>query len=84
VTIAATVIGGSINFIGIDPIKALFWTAVISGVAAVPIMAMIMHMASSGPTMGHFKIGRGLRLVGWVATAVMAAATVGMFATVGK
>ena len=47
VIIAATVIGGSINFIGVDPIKALFWSAVINGVAAVPIMAMIM--AYGGP-----------------------------------
>ena len=84
VIIAATVIGGSINFIGIDPIKALFWSAVINGVAAVPIMAMIMHMASHGPTMGRFKISVGLRTVGWLATAVMAAAAVGMFATMGS
>ncbi|MGA2952769.1 MAG: divalent metal cation transporter [Caulobacteraceae bacterium] len=82
--IAATVIGGSINFLGIDPIKALFWSAVINGVAAVPIMAMIMHMASQKKTMAQFQIGRGLKVVGWLATIVMAAAAVGMFATMGS
>jgi NRAMP (natural resistance-associated macrophage protein)-like metal ion transporter len=82
--IVATVIGGSMNFVGIDPIKALFWSAVINGVAAVPIMAMIMHMASHRPAMGHFSIGRGLKALGWLATAVMAAAAVGMFATMGS
>ncbi|MGH7024532.1 MAG: divalent metal cation transporter, partial [Caulobacteraceae bacterium] len=65
-------------------IKALFWSAVINGVAAVPIMAMIMHMASRRETMGRFSIGRGLRAVGWLATAVMAAAAVGMFVTMGS
>ena len=81
---AATIIGAAINFVHIDPIKALFWSAVINGVTAVPIMAMIMVMASRGPTMGHFKIGRGLKAVGWLATVVMGAAAIGMFATMNS
>ncbi len=81
--VAATVIGGAINFSPIDPVKALFWSAVINGVTAVPIMALIMHMATTRKTMHHFQIGRGLRIVGWTATVVMAAAAVGMFATMG-
>jgi Mn2+/Fe2+ NRAMP family transporter len=79
----AGVIGALLNFIRIDPIKALFWSAVINGVAAVPIMAMIMHLASRRAVMGRFTITRGLKLVGWIATAVMGAAAVGMFATMG-
>jgi len=79
--IAACLIGGALNFIHIDPIKALFWSAVINGVTAVPIMAMIMHLASHRPAMGNFKIPVGLKLVGWLATGVMAVAAVGMFAT---
>ena len=81
---AAVVIGGIMNFLRLDPIKALFWSAVINGVAAVPIMAMIMHLASHKPAMGEFKIHRGLKIVGWTATAVMAVAAVGMFATMGS
>lgn len=82
--VAATFIGGAINFTPIDPIKALFWSAVINGVAAVPITILIMHMASARKTMSRFEIGWGLRTVGWTATVVMAAAAIGMFATMGS
>jgi NRAMP (natural resistance-associated macrophage protein)-like metal ion transporter len=82
---AAMVVGGALNYFHfIDPIKALFWSAVINGVASVPIMAMIMHLASHKEAMGDFKIHVGLKTVGWVATAVMAVAAVGMFATMGS
>ncbi len=78
----AMIIGGALNFFHfIDPIKALFWSAVINGVASVPIMAMIMHLAGHKAAMGEFKLHTGLKTVGWLATAVMAAAAVGMFAT---
>ncbi|MEO8927108.1 MAG: divalent metal cation transporter [Caulobacteraceae bacterium] len=81
---AAMIIGVALNFFHfIDPIKALFWSAVINGVASVPIMAMIMHLASHKEAMGQFKIHVGLKTVGWLATAVMGAAAVGMFATMG-
>jgi NRAMP (natural resistance-associated macrophage protein)-like metal ion transporter len=79
----ATVVGAAFNFTPLDPIKALFWSAVINGVAAVPIMVMIMLMASRGEVMGPFTLRPFLRTVGWLATAVMAAAAVGMFATWG-
>ncbi|HEY5106348.1 MAG TPA: divalent metal cation transporter [Caulobacteraceae bacterium] len=80
----AFVIGGLLNFVHIDPIKALFWSAVINGVAAVPIMAMMMHLSSHRAAMGEFKLHFGLKVVGWLATLVMAAAAVGMFATWGS
>jgi NRAMP (natural resistance-associated macrophage protein)-like metal ion transporter len=79
--VAATFIGAALNFSPLDPIKALFWSAVVNGVAAVPIMAMIMHMASRRTVMGEFALQPGLKALGWIATAVMAAAAVGMFAT---
>ncbi len=81
--IAACVIGAALNFVHIDPIKALFWSAVINGVAAVPIMAMIMRLATRRTVMGDFKLPWGLATLGWLATAVMAVAAVGMFATMG-
>ena len=75
---AATLVGAAINFSPLDPIKALFWSAVINGVAAVPIMIMIMHLGSRRTVMGEFTLGLGLKTFGWLATAVMAAAAIGM------
>jgi NRAMP (natural resistance-associated macrophage protein)-like metal ion transporter len=77
----ATLIGAVLNFTPIDPIKALFWSAVINGVAAVPIMVMIMLLASRGRVMGNFTLPTGLGALGWIATLVMAMAAVGMFVT---
>jgi NRAMP (natural resistance-associated macrophage protein)-like metal ion transporter len=79
----AGVIGALLNFIHIDPIKALFWSAVINGVAALPIMAMIMLLASRPAIMGRFPLPPTLKAVGWLATAVMGVAAIGMFATMG-
>jgi hypothetical protein len=62
-------------------VKALIWSAIINGVAAVPIMEMIMLMASRR---GKFVLTKSLAILGWLATAVMAAAAIGMFATWGS
>jgi len=80
----AGVVGSLINVVHIDPMKALFWSAVINGVTAVPIMVMIMHLGSHEPAMGQYVITPGLKLIGWIATVVMAVAAVGMFATMGS
>jgi Mn2+/Fe2+ NRAMP family transporter len=80
----ATGLGVLLNFSPIDPIKALFWSAVINGVVAVPVMALMMHLSSHRAAMGDFKLHIGLKVAGWLATAVMAAAAVGLFATWGK
>ena len=79
----ATFVGAALNFSPLDPIKALFWSAVINGVAAVPLMIMIMHLSSRRAVMRQFTLGPVLKTLGWLATAVMAAAAVGMFATWG-
>ncbi len=78
---AATLIGVALDFTDIDPIKALVWSAIINGVIAVPIMAVMMRLAVMPDVMGPFVIRRRLRILGWVATAVMAAAVMAMFAT---
>jgi NRAMP (natural resistance-associated macrophage protein)-like metal ion transporter len=80
----ATALGVLLNYSPIDPIKALFWSAVINGVVAVPVMVLMMHLSSHKEAMGDFKIGRGLTIMGWLATAAMTAAAVGLFATWGK
>ena len=81
---AATLVGAVLNFTPLDPIKALFWSAVINGVAAVPIMVMIMLMACRKDVMGPFTLGRPLTILGWLATAAMTVAAVAMFATWGS
>ena len=70
----STLIGIGINFIGLDPIKALFWSAVINGVVAVPLMVIIMLMAMRHDVMGRFVLPRALWAMGWLCTATMAVA----------
>lgn len=78
--IAAATLGGiALAFADINPIKALFWSAVLNGLVAVPIMVVAMVLASRKAVMGPFVIGRTLKILGWIATAVMALAGVGMF-----
>lgn len=77
---AATLVGAVLNFTPLDPIKALFWSAVINGVASVPIMAMILLMGSQRKVMREFTLKPSLKALGWLATAVMAVAAAGMFA----
>ncbi len=77
----ATLVGAILNFTPIDPIKALFWSAVVNGVAAVPVMVMMMMLTTRGDAMGEFRLRGGLKIVGWAATLVMALAAIGMFAT---
>ena len=79
--IVSTLIGIAINFVGMDPVKALFWSAVINGVVAVPLMVMMMIMAMAPKVMGHFTLSAGLCAMGWLCTAVMAVAVAIMFAT---
>ena len=77
----ATMVGVALNFSSINPIKALYWSAVINGVVAVPIMVAMMHMTANPKVMGKFPVHDGLRLIGWMATAVMAAAAIAMGVT---
>jgi Mn2+/Fe2+ NRAMP family transporter len=79
--IVATLIGIVINFVGLDPVKALFWAAVINGVVAVPLMVVIMVMAMAPKVMGAFTLPRALCVMGWLCTAVMTVAVGIMFAT---
>ena len=80
--IAAATIGGVILcFTPTDPVKELFWAAVLNGVIAVPIMAVMMLLASSRATMGNQAIGRRLRWLGWIATAAMGVTVVAMVVT---
>jgi Mn2+/Fe2+ NRAMP family transporter len=70
----ATAVGVALDWLPVDPIRALFWSAVLNGLAAVPIMAAMMIIVGRGSVMGRFKATRSLLLFGWSATALMAAA----------
>ncbi len=80
---AGTLLGVGVNFIAIDPIKALFWSAVINGIVAVPLMVMIMLMTMKPKIMGRFTLPRPLQVMGWVCTGVMTVTVAAMFATWG-
>ena len=78
---AAVCIGILLDFSPLDPIKALVWAAVINGVISVPILVVMMLVASRRDQMGRFVASFGQRLFGWAATGVMAVAVVAMIAT---
>jgi Mn2+/Fe2+ NRAMP family transporter len=74
----ATILGAAMHLLAINPLKALVWSAVINGVVAVPVMALLMLMSARRDIMGAFVIERGWLAVGWVATGVMFAASIAM------
>lgn len=77
----ATIGGMLLNFAPIDPIKALFWSALINGVIAVPIMAVMMLLAREPAIMGAFTLSRRHTVIGWLGVGVMLLAVVMMLAT---
>ena len=77
----STLIGIALGFTAIDPIKALYWSAVINGVISVPIMGVMMLMAVRPEIMGPFIITKRLKVLGWLATLMMAAAVAAMLFT---
>jgi Mn2+/Fe2+ NRAMP family transporter len=71
-------IGIALNFTSINPISALYWSAVVNGVLAVPVMVLLMIMSRRKDVMGHFIIGGPLYWLGWLSTAAMLLSVVGM------
>jgi len=78
---AATLLGLAIDWSPIDPMQALFWSAVLNGVIAVPMMGAMMLVASRPRQMGRFTAGPVMTVLGWVATAVMAVAVAALAVT---
>lgn len=76
---ASMLLGIAICFMPIDPIKALFWSAVINGVLSIPIMIIMMLMASNTKVMGRFVINRWLAGLGWLCTTMMVLVVIAMF-----
>ena len=80
----ATIIGLLINFIGLDPVKALVYAAVLNGVAAVPLLFLIVKIASSEKIMGPYKNGWLSSILLWFTFFAMGAAAIAMFYTILK
>lgn len=73
-----------INFLGINPIDALFWTAVINGMLAPPLLVLIMLISNNRTVMGTRKNGTIVNILGWTTTVVMFAAAVALIMTWGS
>jgi NRAMP (natural resistance-associated macrophage protein)-like metal ion transporter len=75
-TIAVTTMAGALlQYAGLNPVRALYWSAVVNGVLAAPLMAVMMLIVRNPRAMGHLTLSRRAAVLGWAATAVMAAAT---------
>jgi len=77
----ATLLGAALNFVGLDPVRALYWAAVVNGVLAAPLMAVMMLIVRNPRAMGRLTLPASTARWGWAATAVMAIATVVFFLT---
>lgn len=74
-------LGLGMNVLEVNPIKALFWSAVLNGIVAGPIMVLLMQMVSDATIMGRFTISRQQRILGWAATVVMLATAMALLGT---
>jgi Mn2+/Fe2+ NRAMP family transporter len=81
IIVAAATVGVAIGWTSVNPIRALFWSAVFNGIAAAPLMVAMMLIASRRKAMGRFTASTPLLVLGWAATALMAAATLLFFAS---
>lgn len=79
IIIVSTLVGLGLTFTDINPMKALYWSAVINGVISIPIMAVMMLMASRKDIMGHLVVSRRLKILGWSVVGIMSLAVVAMF-----
>lgn len=76
---ASTLLGLSLNFTPVNPIRALYWAAIINGITAVPVMVMMMLISSNKKALGQFTISAGLQTMGWISTIIMLLAAIGLF-----
>ena len=81
VVIGGVVIGMALDFLGINPIDALFWSAIVNGIAAVPLIAVIVWLASNPKVMGRWVSSPVARIWGWLCVALMGIAAVAFVAT---
>jgi Mn2+/Fe2+ NRAMP family transporter len=78
VVAVATLAGTAMNFLAVNPIKALYWAAVINGVVAAPMLVAVMRLAARRSAMGRFAVSGPLRALGWLTAVAMSACVLGM------
>jgi Mn2+/Fe2+ NRAMP family transporter len=78
---ASTLLGMALNFIGINPIRALVWSAMINGCLAPVLLCLIMLISNEPAVMGKRVNGTAMNWLGWITTGVMTAAVIGLIAT---
>ena len=83
IIVGTTLVGMLINFVGVNPIAALFWTGVINGVLAPPLVVLLMFVANNRRVMGKRVNGWGLNFLGWLTALVMGVAAVALIFTLG-
>jgi len=71
-------VGTGLEFTPINPIKALFYSAVINGLVAVPLIVLILLLASRRSVLGAYTASRSTLVLGWITAVLMACAAVGM------
>jgi NRAMP (natural resistance-associated macrophage protein)-like metal ion transporter len=75
----ATIAGLTLNYVGVDPIKALYWAAVVNGILAAPLMVVMMLISTNPAIMGKLAVSGRLAAGGWLATVVMGVVAIGFF-----
>ena len=75
---AATALAVALNFTAVNPMRALYWSAALNGVIAAPLLAALMYLATNTDVMGPLRLPAGLRVLGWLAVAAMAASAAGL------
>jgi NRAMP (natural resistance-associated macrophage protein)-like metal ion transporter len=75
----STLIGVGLNFTSLDPVKALYWSAVVNGVLAAPVMAAVMLLSGNQRVMGGLTLPRSMSILGWLATCIMLTASIAFF-----
>ncbi len=75
----ATIAGLTLNYVGIDPIKALYWAAVVNGILAAPLMVVMMLISTNSKIVGKLAVSGRLAICGWLATGMMGVVAIGFF-----
>ena len=81
IIVGSTVAGAFINYVGINPVTALFWTAVLNGFLAPPLLVVIMLVSNNKAVMGKRVNGTAVNVLGWATTVAMFAAAVALVVT---
>jgi NRAMP (natural resistance-associated macrophage protein)-like metal ion transporter len=82
--VGSTLAGVLVNFVGVHPVRALFWTSVLNGILAPPLLVVILLIANNRAVLGERVNGRALNVLGWATAALMFAAAVGLFVSWGR